>query len=76
AFLPDNVMTFGGQYQYARLKDESSVGGKEVKQSTITADQKALFLEDEFSVTDNLALTGGIRLDDHEYYGKHWNPRA
>lgn len=58
AFLPDNVMTFGGQYQYARLKDESSVGGKEVKQSTITADQKALFLEDEFSVTDNLALTG------------------
>ncbi|NHW59220.1 hypothetical protein HA378_29075, partial [Escherichia coli] len=36
AFLPSNVMTFGGQYQYSRLKDESSLGGKEVKQSTIT----------------------------------------
>ena len=71
AFLPDNVMTFGGQYQYARLKDESSVGGKEVKQSTITADQKALFLEDEFKhwnprayavyhLTDEFTIKGGI----------------
>lgn len=75
AFLPSNVMTFGGQYQYARLKDESSTG-KGIKNSTITADQKALFLENEYSVTDDLALTGGIRLDDHEYYGNHWNPRA
>ncbi|WP_205515881.1 TonB-dependent receptor domain-containing protein, partial [Morganella morganii] len=37
---------------------------------------KALFVEDEFSVTDDLTLTGGLRMDDHELYGKHWNPRA
>ncbi|OBU02114.1 TonB-dependent receptor domain-containing protein [Morganella psychrotolerans] len=76
AFLPDNILTVGGQYQYAKLKDDSVIKGKKTVTETITADQKALFVEDEFSVTDSLTLTGGLRMDDHEFYGKHWNPRA
>lgn len=76
AFLPDNILTVGGQYQYAKLKDDSVIKGKKTVTETITADQKALFAEDEFSVTDSLTLTGGLRMDDHEFYGKHWNPRA
>lgn len=76
AFLPDNILTVGGQYQYAKLKDDSAIKGKKTVTETITADQKALFVEDEFSVTDSLTLTGGLRMDDHEFYGKHWNPRA
>ncbi|MBA5809026.1 TonB-dependent receptor [Morganella morganii] len=76
AFLPSNVLTVGGQYQYAKLKDDSAIKNKQTVTEKITADQKALFVEDEFSVTDDLTLTGGLRMDDHEFYGKHWNPRA
>ncbi len=25
---------------------------------------------------DDLILTGGLRLDHHETYGNHWNPRG
>ncbi|HHV7358486.1 TPA: TonB-dependent receptor domain-containing protein [Morganella morganii] len=76
AFLPSNVLTVGGQYQYAKLKDDSVIKNKQTVTEKMTADQKALFVEDEFSVTDDLTLTGGLRMDDHEFYGKHWNPRA
>ncbi len=76
AFLPSNVLTVGGQYQYAELKDDSVIKNKQTVTEKMTAEQKALFVEDEFSVTDDLTLTGGLRMDDHEFYGKHWNPRA
>ncbi|HDU8646593.1 TonB-dependent receptor domain-containing protein [Morganella morganii] len=76
AFLPSNVLTVGGQYQYAKLKDDSVIKNKQTVTEKMTAEQKALFVEDEFSVTDDLTLTGGLRMDDHEFYGKHWNPRA
>ncbi|MER2916635.1 TonB-dependent receptor domain-containing protein [Morganella morganii] len=76
AFLPSNVLTVGGQYQYAKLKDDSMIKNKQTVTEKMTAEQKALFVEDEFSVTDDLTLTGGLRMDDHEFYGKHWNPRA
>lgn len=76
AFLPSNVLTVGGQYQYAKLKDDSVIKNKQTVTEKMTAEQKALFVEDEFSVTDDLTLTGGLRMDDHEFCGKHWNPRA
>ncbi|EHN3835596.1 IreA family TonB-dependent siderophore receptor [Salmonella enterica] len=76
AFLPDNVLTLGGQFQYSKLRDDSATGKKTIKNESITAQQKALFAENEYSVTDALSLTGGLRLDNHEFYGTHWNPRA
>lgn len=41
--------------------------------STVT---RAVFAEDEWSLTDRLILTGGVRLDDHEVFGKEWTPRG
>ena len=76
AFLPDNIMTVGGQYQYAKLKDSSLVSQGVFENNKMTVDQSALFLEDEFTATDDLILTGGLRLDHHETYGNHWNPRG
>lgn len=89
AFLPSNILTVGGQYQYAKLKDDSVIdsiivpdgkGGTKLSpiyaNEKVTAEQKALFIENEYSMTDFLTLTGGLRMDDHEFYGKHWNPRA
>lgn len=48
-------------------------GGSSTKTS---ASQYALFLEDEWRIFEPLALTTGIRMDDHETYGDHWSPRA
>jgi outer membrane receptor for ferrienterochelin and colicins len=33
-------------------------------------------MEDEWWVTQDFALTGGLRMDDHEVYGSHFSPRA
>lgn len=76
AFLPDNVLTVGGQLQKAKLKDTSATGSTTITNATLSADQYALFLEDEFTATDNFILTGGLRLDHHEFYGNHLNPRG
>ncbi len=37
--------------------------------------EKSLFVEDEWAITDTFSLTGGLRLDDNEFFGKHWTPR-
>lgn len=76
AFLPDNILTVGGQFQHAKLKDSSLVAPKVMEKTSLSADQHAFFVEDEFTATENLILTGGLRLDHHETYGNHWNPRG
>ncbi|QCJ68566.1 TonB-dependent receptor [Providencia heimbachae] len=76
AFLPDNILTVGGQFQHAKLKDSSLVAPKTMEETKMSVDQSALFVEDEFTATENLILTGGLRLDHHETYGNHWNPRG
>lgn len=76
AFLPDNILTVGGQFQHSKLKDTSSLGKNKEKNTKLSVDQSALFIEDEFTATENLILTGGLRLDHHESYGNHWNPRG
>lgn len=38
--------------------------------------QWALFAEDEWWITPDFALTGGLRMDDHEIYGSHFSPRG
>ncbi|VCU68132.1 Colicin I receptor precursor [Pigmentiphaga humi] len=50
-----------------------AVSVADAKLSTV---MKAVFIEDEWRVTDKLALTGGLRLDDHEVFGREWTPRA
>ncbi|ETF00325.1 ligand-gated channel [Advenella kashmirensis W13003] len=69
-------LTFGGQYQRGRLRDDSTTGLKRTVPGKINMNQYALFVEDEIALRDNLALTLGARMDDHEQYGVHWSPRA
>ena len=76
AFLPDNILSVGGQYQYASLKDSSAISKLDTQNAKLNVDQYALFVENEFTATDNLILTGGLRLDHHEVYGNNWNPRG
>ncbi|MEN8398996.1 TonB-dependent receptor domain-containing protein [Acinetobacter towneri] len=63
-------LTLGGQWWDASIKDGLRVN-KEV-----SFDQLGLFAEDTWALTDSLALTLGLRFDDHSTFGDFWTPRA
>jgi len=72
--LGDHFLVIGGQYNRGELLDQNP-GRRTGVDEHFSIIQKALFVEDEWSLTDTLALTAGLRADDHEIYGKHWSPR-
>lgn len=68
----NQLFTFGGEYRNDRLDDSVNLAGS----GSTQANQYALFIEDEWRMFENLAFTGGVRMDDHENYGINWSPRA
>lgn len=72
--LGDHTFAFGGQYIENKLVDINP-GRRNNLDGTFKVWQRAAFLEDEWRLTQAFAVTGGIRLDDHERYGSHWSPR-
>lgn len=68
-----NLLSVGSQYIHAAAKD----GIPMLKNgSTFKQDTWALFAEDEWSITEQLIATGGLRYDHHDKFGGHWTPRA
>ncbi|MFS0711495.1 TonB-dependent receptor domain-containing protein [Brevundimonas phoenicis] len=65
----NHTFTVGGQYWDAEMVDG-------VAPAPYTHEQWALFAEDEWRFTDALALTLGVRYDDHNVFGDHISPRA
>ena len=70
----NQLLTFGGEWRHDKLKDPVNLTGG--SSSSTSTSQYALFLEDEWRLFEPLALTTGIRMDDHDTYGDHWSPRA
>ena len=70
----NQLLTFGGEYRHDSLTDPVNLTGG--TSSKTSANQYALFLEDEWRIIDPLAFIAGLRMDDHETYGDHWSPRA
>ncbi|OCA56706.1 ligand-gated channel protein [Photorhabdus namnaonensis] len=73
--LDDHTVSIGGQYRYENLH-----GGDNRLASTNGLDKLtrwswALFAEDEWQMTNDFSLTGGIRMDKDENFGSHWTPR-
>lgn len=68
-----HLLTIGAQYAHTVTKDgiPQLKGMDSFKQNTW-----ALFSEDEWSITDTLTATGGLRYDHHDKFGGHWSPRA
>ena len=64
-------VTAGGQ-----LREETLVDPLVSASGEVAAEQNAVFLQDEFSLLDNFAITGGVRFDHHEYFGWETSPRA
>ncbi|MBW7902475.1 MAG: TonB-dependent receptor [Rhodocyclaceae bacterium] len=68
--LGRHELTFGGEFREETLENNGLIGGKD------DATHKALFVQDEFFLTDTLALTAGVRFDRHEIFGSETSPRA
>ncbi|REG84948.1 ligand-gated channel protein [Marinomonas pollencensis] len=68
-----HILTFGGQYQYEKLDDSNNGANNGVDQ--LTRWQAALFVEDEYFLTDDLSLTSGLRYNKDENYGDNFSPR-
>ncbi|QZA78735.1 TonB-dependent receptor [Deefgea tanakiae] len=73
-----HVLKFGTQLirnELSGLANEFPVAGHAVSPNDASAKSWALFLEDEYALTNQLSLTGGLRMDDSDLYGSHWSPR-
>lgn len=69
-----HITTVGAQWNQSTLNDWNQ-GLNDQKNYKFEVVQKALFAEDEWRMTESFALTGGLRLDHHQQYGSHINPR-
>lgn len=69
-----NVSSVGVQWNESQLTDWNQGLGDRVDYE-FSVVQKAVFAENEWAMTDTFALTTGLRLDHHEEYGTHANPR-
>ncbi|MDD1829080.1 TonB-dependent receptor [Photobacterium sp. ZSDE20] len=71
-YIGDNhTLTFGADYQLSELTNEENIKGTPAE-----AYQGALFIQDQWAVTEKLTATLGGRLDKHEKYGEEFSPRA
>ena len=68
-----NLLTVGTQVAHSVAEDglPQLKGESKFKQNTW-----AVFAENEWSITDSLIATGGLRHDHHDKFGGHWTPRA
>lgn len=68
-----HMLTVGASWEEESLEDATT--NQISNRNTIENSQWALFVEDEWMLTDAWALTGGLRLDDDDNYGSHLSPR-
>ncbi|MNK83690.1 Colicin I receptor precursor [compost metagenome] len=74
--LGDHYLSVGGQYRYEDLQDQGNQLNVANRADQLTRWSWALFVEDEWALTDSFALTGGVRMDRDQNYGSHWSPRT
>ncbi|WP_083024152.1 ligand-gated channel protein [Vreelandella lionensis] len=68
-----HMLTVGASWEEESLEDGTT--NQISDRTAVENSQWALFMEDEWMLTDAWALTGGLRLDDGDNYGSHLSPR-
>ena len=79
----DHVFTFGGQYRYEKLTNETNgllvagAGRVPLEGAVASADRwlAALFAEADWRTTERFSLTTGLRYNRDEFFGGHFTPR-
>lgn len=74
----DHYITVGGQYQdnfhqYQTFFDSQGNVAASTNKSTY---QWALFIQDDYQITDQLSLNAGLRYDSYSFFGNTLNPRV
>jgi len=69
AFLGNHLVTVGSEFRRTELTHNQNLG------SETEVDQKAVYLQDEFSI-GALDVTLGARFDDHGSFDSEFSPRA
>jgi outer membrane receptor for ferrienterochelin and colicins len=72
--LDAHMVTVGAEYK-AEDTDHDASRFPGSRALSLSRWQAALFAEDEYYLTDDFAITGGIRFDKNEHYGSHVTPR-
>ncbi|GAL36497.1 colicin I receptor precursor [Vibrio maritimus] len=65
-------MTLGGEWKYTELKNLVSL----TQTGKAKVNQQALFIEEQWALSQKNTLTYGVRVDMHESFSTHWSPRA
>lgn len=81
SFGVEHMLSVGAQWQRNELDNPNSVGSVANAEGVLGLSYKkvssrALFMEDQLHLLDNLTLTLGARWDDHEDFGSQVSPRA
>ena len=73
----DHRITVGGQYQdnFHQTLTNFDVTGINLN-SDVNTYQWALFIQDDYAITDQLSLNAGVRYDFYSIFGSTVNPRA
>ncbi|WP_319381844.1 TonB-dependent receptor domain-containing protein [Thiomicrorhabdus sp.] len=77
SLVDKHLLVYGGQYINAEMEDGTfgMTGNGFSKGAVQPHKQWALFIEDNWEISDDFTLTGGVRYDDHEIFGGHTSPR-
>ncbi|MCQ9616572.1 TonB-dependent receptor [Paenalcaligenes niemegkensis] len=71
----NHMVLAGLQWRRDELKTDGYYASPQGLGVDTSVTETSFFVEDEWSLTDDFSLTGGLRLDDNEFFGKHWTPR-
>ncbi|PCF97087.1 ligand-gated channel protein [Vreelandella nigrificans] len=69
-----HMVTIGASYEDESLED-TTTNSISADVTNLDNSSWAVFLEDEWYLTDTWSLTGGVRVDESEDYGSHVSPR-
>ncbi len=74
-YLGNHTLSVGAQYRYETLKDQGNQLASARSLNELNRWSWALSAEDEWLMTQDFALTTGLRINRDENYGSHWTPR-
>ncbi|WP_068973463.1 TonB-dependent receptor domain-containing protein [Acinetobacter wuhouensis] len=73
--IGNHALITGGQYQQEKIKDTTNGLASVTGVTSLDRWLFALFVEDQWSLTDDFALTIGARYNKDEYFGDEITPR-